>query len=363
MTKMSMTVIIAAFLAATPSFAAPAEDDAYSWHDGTTLNIEGRGFPGMTASPYIRLPDKWKGVVPDDVWSASQTSIDMNVRFVTDSTEVVVRWNVGNVPPVHPQMTPGGMYGVDVYRRTAGCEWTHCREGTPDVKTGCGELRVKWDPGDECLVYLPMRIYRLKAFSVGVVKGSRFDAPPPHSIQKPVVHYGTSIVHGSRASRPGMTFTSIMARLADVEIVNLGFPGKGRMEPAMADVLAEIDASLYIVDCDWNMSVKMQQERYEPFVRKLKELRPDTPILLCGGCVETGVPRPQEVFAKGVFDKLKTENPTCWANLHFLSGAGMLPKTSDCTTDHIHPNDYGLAHMGPVYADAVRHVLGTSAGK
>lgn len=66
MTKMSMTVIIAAFLAATPSFAAPAEDDAYSWHDGTTLNIEGRGFPGMTASPYIRLPDKWKGVVPDD---------------------------------------------------------------------------------------------------------------------------------------------------------------------------------------------------------------------------------------------------------------------------------------------------------
>ena len=126
----------------------------------------------------------------------------------------------------------------------------------------------------------------------------------------------------------------------------------------MADVLAEIDAALYIVDCDWNMTPALQKENYEPFVRKLKALRPETPILLCGGCTEKPVPRPQEVFAKGVYDKLKAEDPAKWENLHFLSGVSQLPDDSDCTTDHCHPNDYGFMQMGPVYAQAVKKILG-----
>ena len=33
------------------------------------------------------------------------------------------------------------------------------------------------------------------------------------------------------------------------------------MELELADVLAEIDAALYIVDCEWNMNVQMVEER------------------------------------------------------------------------------------------------------
>jgi hypothetical protein len=35
-----------------------------------------------------------------------------------------------------------------------------------------------------------------------------------------------------------------------------------------------------------------------------------------------------------------------------------LPNNSDCTTDHCHPNVYGFMYMGPVYAKAVRKILG-----
>ncbi len=364
------------------------------WRDGATLDIEGRGFPGLTSSPYVRIPDKWKDAIPEGVWRNSRTSMGMCFRFVTDSPTVGVRWSAAALPPPHPQMAPGGQTGIDIYRRAPGGEWSHCRMATPDPKTRRGELLLDWTPGDECLVYLPMRIPNLASFEIGVAEGSSFDPPPPHAVAKPVVHYGTSIVHGSRASRPGMAFPAIYSRLADVEVVNLGFPGLGKMELPMADLLAEIDASLYIVDCDWNMEAEEQQERYEDFVRRLREksthvcpAQPDgaalevpesaqhdgaalqaapgvgfahsaaTPILLCGGCTETGVARPQEVFAKGVYDKLKAEDPQKWANLHFLSGVGQLPVSSDATTDHIHPNDYGLAHMGPVYAEAVKHII------
>ena len=358
--KTFMHLLLACALA-TPlvGFAAKSMPKAvtenYDWRDGKTLALEGRGFPASTL--YSRLPEKWKGVVPDAVWNLSHTAIDINTRFVTDSDEVVVRWEVPKGYRPHPQITLNGTQGVDVYQKEANGTWTHRLVGAPNVETGSGELRVTWKPGRECLVYLPMRVEPI-SFSIGVKKGSRFDPGKPHRLAKPIVHYGTSIVHGGRASRPGMTFTSIMARLLDVELINLGFPGRGRMELPLADVLAEIDAALYIVDCDWNMQVDLQKTNYEPFVRKLKELRPETPILLCGGCTENPVPRPQEVFAKSIYDKLKAEDPAKWANLHFLSGVNQLPNNSDCTTDHCHPNDYGFMHMGPVYAEAVRNILG-----
>ena len=67
-----------------------AVTEDYDWRDGTTLQLEGRGFPNAD-KPYNRLPEKWEGVVPPAVWKLSQTSIDINARFVTDSDEVVVR--------------------------------------------------------------------------------------------------------------------------------------------------------------------------------------------------------------------------------------------------------------------------------
>ena len=346
-------------LAARPVPKAVTED--YDWRDGATLQLEGRGFPNAD-KPYNRLPEKWKDVVPKAVWNLSQTSIDINARFVTDSDEVVVRWEVPTGYRPHPQITLNGTQGVDVYKRAANGTWEHTLAGAPNVETGIGELRVPWTPGEECLVYLPMRVLP-RSFSIGVKKGKSFDPARPHRLKKPVVHYGTSIVHGGRADRAGLTFTSIMARELDIDLINLGFPGNGRMgngrmELALADVLAEIDAALYIVDCEWNMTPKMVEERYEPFVRKLKELRPDTSILLCGGCTEKAVPRPQEVISRKIFDKLKAEDPAKWANLHFLSGVDQLPNNSDCTTDHCHPNVYGFMYMAPVYAKAVRKILG-----
>ena len=359
MMKRRSFVMLACALATSAGFAArpvpKAVTEDYDWRDGKTLALEGRGFPKSTL--YSRLPEKWKGVVPDAVWNLSHTSIDINTRFVTDSDEVVVRWEVQKGYRPHPQITLNGTQGVDVYMRGADGKWEHRLAGAPNTETGEGELRVPWTPGAECLVYLPMRVSPLSV-SVGVKKGKSFDPARPHRLAKPVVHYGTSIVHGGRADRAGLSFTSIMARQLDVELVNLGFPGRGRMELAMADVLSEIDAALYIVDCDWNMTPALQKENYEPFVRKLKDLRPDTPILLCGGCTEKPTPRPQEVYARSIYDKLKAEDPSRWANLYFLPGVDQLPNSSDCTTDHCHPNVYGFMYMGPVYAQAVKKILG-----
>lgn len=335
----------------------------FDWRDGIAdLALEGRGYP-ESADPYTRLPEKFKDVVTQSVWNLSRTAIGFHARFVTDSDEVAVRWKVEPGMTIHlPAFSRTAYCGVDIYARGADGAWTHKEPGAPDFEKGEGELHVKWTPGEECMVYLPVRA-RPERFEVGVKAGSSFLPPPRRATSKPVVIYGTSIVNGGIVSRPGLVFPSIMSRLADVEVVNLGFSGWGKMELPMADVVAGVEASLYIVDCEWNMTVELQEKNYEPFVRKLRSLRPGVPILLCGACTEYRVPRDTEVFSRGVYEKLKAEDPVAWADLHFLSGVDMLPKDSDCTLDHCHPNDYGYAQMSRVYASAVRKIVGGEVEK
>ena len=77
-----------------------------------------------------------------------------------------------------------------------------------------------------------------------------------------------------------MAFTAIVGRQLDVAVINLGFSGSGKMEPAMADLLAELDPSVYVLDCVWNMSPEEVSVRVEPFVKRLRLARPNTPIVL-----------------------------------------------------------------------------------
>lgn len=355
-----MLILLMSVQAAVAFAAKPAEKLVladYDWRDGVkAIELEGRAFP-KEAEPYTRLPARFQSVVTPKVWGLSQTSIGFNARFVTDSDEVVVRWSVKPESCPILYMTPVCHAGVDVFARTGKGAWRHVTCGAPEFKSGEGKLRVRWKKGDECLVYLPVRA-RPRMFTIGVKKGRSFAKPPAHATDKPVVIYGTSIVNGGSASRSGLIFTSVMGRLADVEVVNLGFSGAAKMELPMAELVAEIDASLYILDCEHNMSDKVCRANFEPFVRRFKELRPDAPVLVCGGCTEQPEPRSVERITTAVLKKLRAEDPKKWTNWSFLPGVDQLPKTDDCTHDHCHPNDYGFSYMGRVYAEAVKKALG-----
>jgi len=77
-----------------------------------------------------------------------------------------------------------------------------------------------------------------------------------------------------------MAYPAIIGRMLDRETVNLGFSGNGRMEIEMAQLLAELDAGAYVLDCLPNMTPEMVQERVAPFVRYLKQAHPEVPVIL-----------------------------------------------------------------------------------
>ena len=362
--KLILAAVGAACAITAGASPAPNLDD-FEWYDGKALTVEGMAFADTAEdAPYGRLPRSAKDAVPEAVWRMSRESMGVNVRFLTEGDgkghRIMFKWEVTNPDAADAFAGPVGMTGLSVYRREADGTWQFA--AAPRYifysREHGGEYAMNWPMGKACMVYLPMRT-PLKSFKVGVEKGCKLKPMPRHPVARRVVHYGTSIVHGGCVSQPGLAFASREGRLADVEVINQGYSGSGKMEMSMCEVVASIDAALYIVDCDWNMDVPMQKERYEPFVRELRKRRPTTPILLCGGCTQFAKPRAQEVFAKGVYDKLKAEDPALWKDLHFLSGVGMLPQDGEPTFDFCHPNDYGAMQMGRVYADKIREILET----
>ena len=325
------------------------------WYDGQTLPIEGKAFSD-TESYYDRLPARAKATVPAPVWSLSHNSAGLALRFVSDAGSFKVRWVVRSATLAMTHMPATGMSGVDVYRRTPQ-GWRFVKNGRPSGITN--EVDVSLAPNAECLVYLPL--YNGTALvEVGIPKGKMIGTPParPSGLAKPAVIYGTSITQGGCASRPGMAFTAVAGRLVDVPVVNLGFSGNGKMEMALCDLLAEIDASVYVLDCLWNMNDALVKERAEPFIRALQQKRPGTPILLAEDCNPfDSAPTSKARLLRGIYDKLKAEDAARWKNLHYLEAKDMLGHDGEGTVDGCHPTDLGMERQGEVFGAALKKLL------
>ena len=308
---------------------------------------------------YDRLPARAQKTVTPGVWGNSRHSAGMAFRLVTDAPTVKVRWGVRNASLAMPHMPATGVSGVDVYRRLPEGGWYFVRNGRPGSFTN-SLTSFSITPNTEFMIYLPL--YNGTSFlEVGIPKGNRLFAPPVRAsgITKPVVFYGTSITHGGCASRPGLAFTAVAGRFADVPVVNLGFSGSGKMEMALCDLIAEIDASVYVLDCLWNMGDALVKERAEPFIRALRERRPDTPILLAEDCNVFGrAPTSKSLLMRAIYDKLKAEDPARWAKLHYLEAKDMLGHDGEGTVDGCHPNDLGMMRQGLVYGQALKKALG-----
>jgi hypothetical protein len=332
-----------------PEKAKADPDGKTLWYDGKDIGLEGKGWSD-TLLPYDRLPGKAEGKAPPAVWGLSRQSAGLCVRFTTDAPAIQVRWTVTSANLAMPHMPATGVSGVDLYTRDKGGRWLFVGNHAPSSLS----TTVSFAPpvGQTCLLYLPL-YNGTASLEIGIPKGKTLSkADGPISKRKPIVWYGTSIVQGGCASRPGMAATAIVGRKLDTEVINLGFSGSGRMEPVMGDLLAELDPSVYVLDCLWNMPPKEVADRIEPFVNRLREAHPDTPILLADDSNYQDIcPTEKGRILRTCLGRLITAGVK---NLHLISSKDMLGEDWEGTVDGCHPNDLGMMRQ----ADAFVKVLG-----
>ena len=363
---------------------AVVDTNGVKWVDGKFLPIEGRWTLGGATNYYSRLPDTLTTNVNAGVRGMRCHTSGMLFRFRTDSNFLVIRHTPLTGWHGMPHMTEVGTSGWDVYRldKPSG-KWrfvASSHRATADRENPEARVkRIAWKAGDECIINLPL-YNGVKEFSLGIASDAKIESPAPWAsgVAKPVVFYGTSITHGGCASRPGLGFVNIVGRDLNVPVVNLGFSGSGRMEMEMADQLARIDASCYVLDCLWNMSrpdpesgkafhdmyaagfdgedpISVVRFRYEPFIRALRAKRPSVPIIMAEQCdVYCKTKSEKNGFVRALYEKLVGEG---WKDLVYLPNDGMYPDDFEGTVDGVHPNDWGMMHLAKAFGGAVREAL------
>jgi len=340
-----------------PATATTREGSDLLWYDIRALGVEGQGF-GDLAHPFDRLPAKAEGVVREPVWDLSHNSAGLCVRFVADATTVSAHWKLRSGSLAMDHMPATGVSGLDLYGRDeAGWHWVGV--GRPGAVENDSTLASGLDPGPrEFILYLPL-YNGVDEVLLGLPKGATLSPAPPRPDTKPIVFYGTSVTQGGCAARPGMAYPAILGRWLGRATVNLGFSGNGQMEPEVAELVAEIDAAAYVIDCLPNMSPELVTERAALLVRVLRKAHPDVPIVLVENITYQQSPlvqglrdgvREKNEALREAYDELVAEGVT---GLTYMPGAGLLGGDGEATVDGTHPTDLGFMRI----AEALRPVL------
>ena len=149
------------------------------------------------------------------------------------------------------------------------------------------------------------------------------------------------------------------------EVVNLGFSGNAHMENEVIDLLAEIDAEVYIIDAMPNVCTFEPQAIKDTVltsVRRLRSLKPETPIVLVD---HLGYPQSKSDsktrmmesnsirMQRLAYEQLKKEGVK---KLYYMSYDDIaLPQ--DATVEGSHPSDYGMQVYAEAYRKKLRKIL------
>ncbi len=361
----SATALLGRISTAADAQGSPKVEEGIAWYDVCDWGVEGKGW-AETARYFDRFPAKAQKTVRSAVWNLSRDSAGMLVRFETNATTIHVRYSLMDAGLAMPHMPATGVSGLDLYARDdqGRDRWLAVtRPTSQQVKT---QLVSGVDPLPDSkprlyTLYLPL-YNGVESLEIGVDAKTTFVPVPPRT-EKPIVFYGTSIMHGACASRPGMSITGILGRRLERPVINLGFSGNGRMEAEVGELLAELDASVYVLDCLPNMAADAVAERAEPLVRQLRKARPGTPILLVEDRTYTYAP-----FRKSARDRHTTSRAAlrkAYQNLiaadvphlYYLEGDVLLGDDGEGATDGSHPNDLGMLRYADAYEPILRKIL------
>ena len=312
-----------------------------------------------TNTRYERLPSYLQGVSRDPVWYLGRNSAGLFIRFRSNSTSIHARWtSTFNNSMTH--MTDTGTKGLDLYAIVDG-QWRHVCSAQPQGGTSERKIIGNMDPVErEYMLYLSL-YDGVSSLEIGVDEGATLDQPAVDrpSREKPIVMYGTSILQGGCANRPGMAHTNIISRRLDREVINLGFSGNALLDMEIAELMASVeDPGLFVLDYAPNAFADMIDVNGEKFFRVIRDAHPDVPVIFIEDVIFPHTIFDKEILAeviskneaqKRLFLKLKKAGEK---KIYYISAEGMIGDDGEATVDAIHFTDLGMMR----YVD---HVLPT----
>eukprot|EP01052_Picozoa_sp_SAG31_P000653 SAG31_NODE_19_length_35031_cov_42.510707_4_plen_745_part_00 len=349
--------------------------------------------------PYDARQNVTSGGGGPGIWGLSKCSTGEFIGFsiVGNVTSLWVNYSVADKYGQNPSggklpiMPPIGRNGVDLYaQNVANGEWFWAgnfggvSSRTVPVEHVCGPLTALTDddvdtpidtmPLDSAaaakyMLYLPLWRACGDDLAIGIpaaeaAAGAKLvpEAGTIDGNKKPVVWYGTSIVHGAASTRAGAGFTNRISRGINRTILNFGFSGSGHMDLGIGMWLQTIDAAVFIIDCNWNMNAAEVRHKAGPIVSQLRDAHPTTPIVLAEGTPDGtewfySTHREEHINSalRTVYESLKADK-----NLHYVESSRLYNSTGPLvnpTVGGCHPSDLGAQDVATFYIDFLRLIL------
>jgi len=339
-------------------------DVEVAWHDARRAPFSLHGLWEPETTPYFRrVPDDVAAATSEGVDKLSRESAGGRVRFSTNSPYIAVRAKflvVGRSSHLSLISTSG----FDLY--------IDGEFGSRFVK----EFRMPYDMTDsyEQIIRLEsetMRSYTInfpvhavvESLEIGLKPDAIIDAARPYRDIKPVIFYGSSIVHGTAASRPGYIYPAIVSRELNLDFRNIGFSGMAKGEPALAKWMATLPMSVFVCDYDHNApTVEHLEATHYALYETIREKNPDVPYIMVTRPDYWTLPRDFEHILRRR-DVIMTSYLKARAagdkNVYFVDGLSfnVAPHQYENTVDSVHPNDAGFVRMADTIGTVIRHVL------
>ncbi|MFH1377988.1 MAG: SGNH/GDSL hydrolase family protein [Planctomycetota bacterium] len=354
--------------AGSPDQPQPAVDPV-SWRPSKdkAFTVFGLHWYNEDKKTLRRLPGRVQKTVPPPVWNLAQHLSGVRLRFKTNSSVLKVRIHQPLVEMTN--MGPMGHSGIDLYVGAPDdmSYWGTSRPDLAAIKADKPYEHTYFEKTERTVrditLYLP--VYNsLTALDIGLDNDAVIEPPSPYANAKPIVFYGTSITQSGCASRPANGYVPMLGQLLNSDIINLGFSGNGRGEPELANLVADIDASLFVLDYEANAGLELMEKNLLPFAETIRAKHPQTPLVILSkpffsrvNYLPDGYEGHQRssAFFQSVAVELNKRYP---GPAVFTDGWTLIgPQTPYAYVDGVHPNDYGFAQMASRLAPVLQSLL------
>lgn len=310
---------------------------------------------------FRRVPADVAEATNPGVVKLAQETAGGRVRFSTDSQYIAIRAEFAVVGR-NSHMTLAQSAGFDLYEDTA-ADSRFIKAFLPPYKMEDGyEQIVRFGSRRmrHFTIHFPLHS-RIRNLYVGLQEDATLGEELPYRNRKPIVIYGSSIVHGTGACRPGLCYSNILCRRLNMNVLNYGFSGNAKGEPAIANWLAEKEMSLFISDYDHNAPTPEHlAATHLPLYEAIRAKHPDIPyIMISKPNVATNITAANEQRKDIILDTYHHALAAGDRNVYYIDGESFFQGKYeyDCTLDGTHPNDLGYVLMADGIEDTIRLAL------
>lgn len=339
--------------------SAHAQDKKY--YDAKNYPLFGKAIDDSASKwDYSRLPDSIRPMLERPyLMEMGECSAGMFIRFRTASPTVGAKWKSVHQFLMNHQ-TPTGTRGLDLYTLDEdGKTWTFVNSARPNPWKATTDVSIisNMEP--------KMREYMLYLSLYDGVDSLYISVDPKYTVEqpavdlpkkeKPIIMYGTSLLQGGCANRPGMAHSNILSRWLNREVINLGFSGMGQLDLPVAKTIAAVpDPGMIVLEMVPNANVEQMDTLLARFYGIIREAHPAVPILFVEDPqfphtrFDTKIA--EEVARKNACIKKHFNNfkKNGEKNIYYLKNDDLYGHDYESTVDALHLTDLGFMRISKV---------------